>query len=97
MKQTCVFVGSMGMVTCTMASGQTVALPIVPGILKHPSAEMLPDLLRDPDVAYRYTLEALRKASWPVLRLFPKDWLRRCLPEAGLNPRRAGALIFLLS
>lgn len=97
MKQTCIFAQSMGTVTCTMPSGQEVALPIVPGILKHPSPEMLPNLLCRPDVARKYTLEALRKAAWPILNLFPKEWLRQCLPEAGLSRSRANALDFLLS
>ena len=97
MKQTCTFVRSMGTVTCTLASGQEIALPIVPGILKHPSPETLPRLLRNPAVARKYTIEALRKASWPILRLFPRDWLQQCLSEARLNPRQARALAFLLS
>ena len=97
MKQTIIFARSLGTVTCTMPSGQEVILPIVPGILKHPSSEMLPDLLSRPDVAHKYTLEALRKAAWPILRLFPKEWLRQCLSEANLSSSRAGALTFLLS
>jgi len=97
MKQTCVFARSMGIATCRTASGQEIKLPVVPGILKHPSPEMLPLLLGKPDVAFKYTIEALQKASWPVLRLFPKDWLRQCLPDAHLRQGRANALAFLLS
>ena len=97
MKQTCVFVRSMGTITCRLPSGQDVTLPVVPGILKHPSPELLPDLLSNPDVACKYTVEALRKASWPILRLFPKEWLRQCIPDAHLRHGRADALAFLLS
>jgi len=97
MKQTCTFAQSLGSVTCKMPSGQEVILPIIPGILKHPAPEMLPSLLTRPGVAHKYTLEALRKAAWPVLCLFPKEWLRQCLPEANMSPSRADALAFLLS
>lgn len=97
MKQAVVFAKSLGVVTCRMPSGQEVKLPVVPGILKHPSPEMLPALLGKPDVAYKYTIEALRKASWPILRLFPKEWLLECIPDAHLRDGRAGALAFLLS
>jgi hypothetical protein len=97
MKQSYVFARSMGTVTCRMPSGQDVALPVIPGILKHPRPEMLPRLLVRPEVATKYTLEALRKASWPILRLFPKDWLRQCLPDARLRTTRTAALTFLLS
>jgi len=96
MKQTYTYVRSMGSITCRMPSGLDVTLPIVPGILKHPTPEMLPHLLVEPEVAYKYTLEALRKASWPVLRLFPKAWLHHCMAEAGLSHGRAAALDFLL-
>jgi hypothetical protein len=96
MKRTVVFAKSAGCVTCATSSG-LVTLPIVPGILKHPTPEALPRLLVNPDVARKYTLEALRKASWPILRLFPRAWLRQCLPEAHLHPRRAAAIEFLLS
>jgi hypothetical protein len=97
MKQTLVFVKSMGMVVCKMPSGQDVVLPIVPGVLKHPSPEMLPDLLRKPEVARKYTINALRSAAWQVLRCFPRDWLLECLPAAGLKPARAAAIRFLLA
>ncbi len=97
MKQTFIFAQSLGTVACTMPCGRKVVLPIVPGILKHPCAKTLPILLSRPDVARKYTQEALRKAAWPVLRLFPREWLRQCLSEVGLPPSRAEALAFLLS
>jgi len=96
MKQNYDYVRSIGTITCRMPSGLDVTLPIVPGILKHPTPEMLQSLLVKPEVARKYTKEALRKASWPVLRLFPKAWLLHCLPEARLSPGRAAALNFLL-
>lgn len=73
-----------------------MTLPVIPGILKHPSPEMLPDLLLRPEVAYRYTLEAIRVASWPVLKQFPRDVLRLCLDAANVRPGRQAALRFLL-
>jgi len=94
--QTYSYVRSIGTITCKMPSGLDVTLPIVPGILKHPTPEMLPSLLVKPEVAWKYTTEALRKASWPVLRLFPKAWLLHCLPEARLSEGRTAALNFLL-
>jgi hypothetical protein len=97
MKQTFVFARSIGFATCKMPSGQEIKLPVVPGILKHPSPEMLPLLLGKHEVAFKYTIEALQKASWPVLQLFPRDWLRQCLPDARLRHGRADALAFLLS
>jgi len=97
MRRTYAYVQSMGSITCRMPSGLDVTLPIVPGILKHPTPEMLPRLLVKPEVACKYTMEALRKASWPVLRLFPKARLRQCMPEARLSQGRAAALNFLLS
>jgi hypothetical protein len=60
-----------------------------------PSPEMLPLLLGKPEVALKYTIEALQKTSWPVPRPFPRDWLRQCLPAAQLRHGRADALTFL--
>jgi hypothetical protein len=84
------------MVHVTMAGGGEIAIPVVVGILKHPSAGELRELLREPVVARKYTMEALRKAPWSVLRRFPKAWLVECLPHARLRPSRARALWFLL-
>ena len=97
MKQTFVFAQSMGEVTCKLPSGEEVILPVVPGILKHPRADMLPGMIARPEVARKYTLAVLRNAAWTVLRLFPREWLRQCLPAADLPPGRAGALMFLLN
>jgi hypothetical protein len=71
-------------------------LPVIPGILKHPLPEMLPDLLQRPNVAYKYALEAVRQASWPVLRQFPREVLRACIDAADIRPSRRQAILFLL-
>jgi hypothetical protein len=97
MKKTYRYARSEGKVTCALPSGVSVALPVVPGLLKHPGTELLRALLQEPAVARKYTVEALRRAPWPVLRQFPPDWLRECLDDADLNPRRRAALLFLLS
>jgi len=90
------FAASMGSVTCTLPDGGSVTLPIVPGILKHPTPESLASILVDPNVARKYTMEALRHASWPVLSLFPRQWLKDCLRDARVPARRHEALLFLL-
>ncbi len=97
MRQTFIFAESFGSVTCTMLPGEKIQLPVVPGLLKYPTRDMLPGLLMRPEVARKYTREALRNAAWPILRLFSRYWLRKCLPEAGLKTSRARALEFLLS
>lgn len=97
MKRTFHFVKSQGAVACTLESGHVVDLPVIPGLLKHPSPAELPELLRQPAVARKYTLGALRGAAWPVLRLFPRAWLLELIPEARLPARRREALLFLLS
>lgn len=97
MKRTFRFAKSIGTVRCEFSSGQQVDMPVIPGILKHPTPEMLPVLLRDPAVARKYTIEALRSAAWPILVQFPREWLKECLDRAGLRPSRKKALAFLLS
>lgn len=67
------------------------------GILKHPSSEALFYLLTGPEIARKYTIEALRIAPWQVLRLFPRDWLKECLAQADLPESRTRALEFMLS
>lgn len=97
MKRTHRFVESVGSVRCTTESGKDVNLPAFPGILKHPTVDELLDLLEKPAVARKYTVLALRKAPWQVLREFPPEWLEACLPEADLREGRVRALRFLLS
>lgn len=97
MRRTCTFARSEGIARCRLPTGETVVLPVVPGILKHPDTDRLRELLARPEIARRYTREALRVAAWPILRMFPADWLRACLPDARLRPGRAAALAYLLS
>ncbi len=97
MKRSYHFVESVGAVCCSLGPGHEVTLPVFPGILKHPTVGELRELLSRPAVARKYTILALRKAPWQVLREFPRDWLEACLPEANLRPGRAEALRFLLS
>lgn len=97
MKRTFRFVESVGSVRCTTESGEEVTLPAFPGILKHPTVDELLQLLQKPAVARKYTVLALRKAPWQVLREFPSEWLETCLPDADLREGRVRALRFLLS
>ena len=97
MRRTTNFVKSRGTVRCTLPAGQEIRVPVVPGILKHLTVEQLRNLLKDPDVVRKYTIEALNEAPWPVLCKFPAEWLKRCIGDAHLNPRRARAIAFLLA
>ena len=97
MKRTYHFVTPVGRVTCRLRDGTRVLVPVTPGLLKHPEVPELRRLLRDPVVVRKYTVEALRRAPWPVLREFPRAWLLRCMRRAPLTPGRRRALKFLLS
>lgn len=97
MKRTLRFAKPIGTATCEMSPGNEITVPIIPGILKHPRPEELPALLSKPSVVRKYTMLALRKASWPILKQFPRAWLRLCLENAHLTPSRRQALVFLLS
>jgi len=90
------FVEPIGSATCVLPAEGPVTIPVVVGILKHPTPDALPRLLERPAVARKYTMEALRIAPWPVLRLFPRQLLRARLEEAMLPPGRRRALEFLL-
>jgi hypothetical protein len=79
-----------------MPNGRTVEVPVFPGILKHPLVSELAVLLVRPEVALKYTREALRIAPWPILKEFPGDWLRENLSEANIRPGRLKALTFML-
>lgn len=96
MKTTYRFVEHHEVVTCQCGSGESVRIPVIPGILKHPRPDQLRSLLVKPGVAEKYTVQALRKAAWPVLRQFPRAWLRQCLDRAELEPARHEAITFLL-
>jgi hypothetical protein len=95
-KRTYRFARSIGTVSCRFPSGEQVNLPVIPGIFKHPLPERLPDLLQRPNVAYKYALEAIRQASWPVLRQFPRDVLCACIDAAHIPSSRRKAILFLL-
>jgi hypothetical protein len=97
MKRTYRYVTPTQVVTCDLGQGRSVTVPVIPGILKHPRPEQLPDLLARPDVAEKYTATALAKAAWPVLKHFPRPWLRDHLDRTRMRPSRRRALAFLLS
>jgi hypothetical protein len=89
------YVEACGVVVCHTDEGPLV-IPVVPGILKHPTTEQLFDLLRDVVVARKYTHEALRRAPWRALRAFPHTWLVTCLAGANVPVGRRRALEFML-
>ena len=91
------FVESLGSLACPLSSGGTVTVPIVPGLLKHPTVPQLRQLLSEPDAVTKYTIAALRHAPWSILRQFDKPWLRSCLSCAGLRSSRARAISFLIA
>lgn len=97
LKRSLRFVQRAPTVDVKLADGTLLGIPVVTGILKHPAQDRLPTLLRKPEVLRKYTCEALRVAAWPVLRLFPRDWLLDNLPHASVRPGRAEAIRFLLS
>lgn len=90
------FAEPRGKAAFRLPDGTAVEIPVVQGILKHLDVDELARLLEDPDVALKYTLEALRIAPWPVLRHFPRSWLLECLPKACLPDPRARAVEFML-
>ena len=96
MKRTLRFARSSGMLPVQVSPERIVTVPVFAGILKHPTPDRLPELLRNPDVLRKYTREALRIAAWHLLREFPRDWLLENLPAAGVRPGRRKALEFLL-
>ena len=97
MKRTYRFVKPIRTVECRLPSGQTITVPVVPGILKHPRPDELAEILTRPDAVRKYTIEALRKAAWPILEQFPRSWLIECLDRAPMKEPRRKALVFLLS
>ena len=96
MKRTCHFAEPTGTIRCRLPSGAEITVPLMQGILKHPTQQAMPALLRNPAVVRKYTLEAIRTAPWSLLRAFPKAWLRQCIPEAQIRPGRRRALSFML-
>lgn len=96
MKRTYRFVAPAGTVVCATEDGESVELPVFLGLLKHPDLEQLIGLLRDPVVARKYTLVALRKGPWSMVRQFPRRWLLERLQETTLPEGRRRALEFML-
>ena len=96
MKRTVSFARCLGTVRFEAAPGDVYEIPLFPGIFKHAASGDLAELLSSPAAVRKYTQEALRTAAWPLLREFPRDWLRSCLPQAQLREGRRRALEFLL-
>ena len=97
MKRSLRYVEHASTVDVMLHDGTRLQIPLIIGILKHPTQDRLPTLLQRPEVLRKYTCEALRIAAWPVLRLFPRDWLLDNLPKAQVRPGREAAIRFLLS
>ena len=83
-------------VVCCEIDGVPISLPVFVGVLKHPTERQLCELLTRPEVARKYTCEALRKLPWSALRQFPLDWLRACLVVSKLPEPRRRAVEFML-
>jgi hypothetical protein len=96
MKRSYTFVTTRQVVRCDI-DGVSISLPVFVGVLKHPTERQLCELLARPEVARKYTCEALRKLPWQALRQFPHDWLRACLPASILPEPRRRAVEFMLS
>jgi hypothetical protein len=96
MKRSYVFVTAREVVCCDI-DGVSIHLPVFVGVLKHPTERQLCELLAQPEVARKYTREALRKLPWNALRQFPHDWLRACLATSQLPEPRRRAVEFMLA
>ena len=96
MKRSYTFVTARHVVECQI-EGATIVLPVFVGVLKHPTEQQLRDLLVLPEVARKYTCEALRRLPWRALRQFPHDWLRACIPISRLPEPRLRAVEFMLA
>jgi hypothetical protein len=96
-KRTCTFVKKTGTATFLSEIHGKVEIPLFPGILKHLSVEELSKVVESQAAVRKYTREVLRTAPWPVVREFPRFWLRVCLEDVPLREGRRRALEFLLS
>ncbi len=97
MKRSYHFVEVTEFAECRLSDGNIIRMPVVAGIFKHTTSEMLHELLQKPPVAKKYTVESLRVAPWSVLREFPYSWLEQHIEEADLRPMRKKAIQFMLS
>lgn len=96
MKRTYTFVTAREFVRCDI-NGVSISLPVFVGVLKHLTERQLCELLVHPEVARKYTCEALRTLPWSALRQFPHDWLRAYLPTSSLPEPRRRAVEYMLS
>lgn len=96
MKRDVTFVSAQGSAEGFTVDGESIVVPLIPGVLKHLTLEELGPLLKQPAVLTKYTLEALRWAPWQCLREFPHAWLRACLAKGDLRTGRRQAIEFLL-
>ena len=96
MKRALKFTKISGMVECILPAGRRVEIPAVLGILKHPGEGSLYRLLTRPAAARKYTIEAIKRAPWSVIRRFPRSWLEECIAGADIRPGRRKALEFML-
>jgi len=90
------FARPLGSTPCVLSDGRRIALPVVPGVLKHSHPGELFSLLQNESVARKYTQLALQKAVWQVLKEFPSDWLVENLEQAQIRDGRRRALRYLL-
>ncbi len=97
MKKPYHFVEVTDFAECELSQNNKIRLPVVQGIFKHATMDMLHELLQKPAVAKKYTIESLRVAPWQVLREFPHSWLRLHIDESDLRPMRKKAILFMLS
>jgi hypothetical protein len=95
-KRTLTFVRRIGTRTIEIAPGETLDIPLFPGILKHAAPGELAKVLSSAAAVRKYTCEALRTAAWPILREFPREWLKACMSLTDLRPGRRRALEYLL-
>jgi hypothetical protein len=96
MKRAVQFARPEGFVLFPCGPGRSVRLPLFTGLLKHPAPGQLKRLLKRPEVSTKYTQAALQKAPWPILKWFPRSWLRRVLPTTEMDASRRRAIEFLL-
>ena len=97
MRRTFHYPQSIGTVKLITPSGEEYYIPVFQGILKHPDPQSLINLLNNYSVIHKYTCEALKHASWPLLKQFPALWLKTCMNDVTLPSVRRKAIKFLLS
>lgn len=96
MKRTYKFEKSLGNIIIKTKADSEIEIPIFQGILKHPHNEELPELLSNFHTACKYTIQAIKFASWPLLRQFPASWILTCMEKADIPENRRQAIKYLL-